>query len=444
MFGPPPATPAFLPMATRLIASLLAASQVWFAGHLTTATPHHRPLLPHPHRIPSAPCGGGGDSAAREGYISSTQSDATKAGLQILCQEGGNAADAAAAVQFALAVTQPQSTGIGGGSFILRRDGVTSDITALDGREEAPRLFHPKVFCLDEDCLLDPECECLEGPIPSSERSIGGLAVGVPGVVAAAARLVADNGTLPLAVVLAPAIELAAGGFVMYEGLHTSIAASAAKLRRFEATRALFLDADGTAPRIPVGGVFTNPDLAETLRMIAAEGPAAFYAEGAALPAEIVAAAQHAVNDVTGKYGLMELGDMTGYAAVYRQPVVSTYRGRTIFGFPMPSSGGASLALALNYLEGWDIAPSTSRLGGAEMYQCHACSRSGWKRPAVLFDISEIQGGNAPPARSLAGMRPEHVGRFIDAQNAAFADRNLYMADAGTTKCVAPPAWPPA
>ena len=150
---------------------------------------------------------------AREGYVSSTHRDATLAGVQIL-EAGGNSADAAAAVQFALAVVQPQSTGIGGGCFVMRRDGATGEVTALDGREEAPGLFHPNVFCADDDCLLDPECACTEGPvrapsarplsprsartilamvtragrcvvclpqIPAGERQIGGLSAGVPG-----------------------------------------------------------------------------------------------------------------------------------------------------------------------------------------------------------------------------------------------------------------------
>jgi hypothetical protein len=320
---------------------------------------------------------------AREGFVSSTQSDATLAGVQML-ELGGNAADAAAAVQFALAVTQPQSTGIGGGCFIMRRDGLTGAITALDGREEAPDLFHPNVFCADEDCLLDPECACLEGPIaPASERAIGGLSVGVPGVVAAAARLVADNGSLPLATVLGPAISLAEAGFVMYTGMHSSIASSAAKLRRFAATAELYLAADGATPRVPVGELFTNPDMAATLSLLAAGGPAAFYTEGP-LPAEVAAAARDAVNENTGKYGLMSLEDVEGYAAVYRQPVVSSYRGREIAGMPMPSSGGASLALALNYLEGWDVEPSSRRFG----------------------------------------MRPEHIGRFIDAQVSSAPSRS--------------------
>lgn len=326
--------------------------------------------------------------SAREGYVSTTQSDATLAGLKILCQEGGNAADASAAVQFALAVTQPQSTGIGGGCFILRRDGTTGQVTALDGREEAPKLFHPNVFCLDEDCLLNPECECLEGPIPTSERAIGGLAAGIPGVVAAAARLVADNGSLPLSTILGPAIALAEDGFVMYDGLHSSIQSSISKLRRFEATADLFLSPDRSAPRVAVGELFQNPDLASTLRLLATVGAQAFYTEGP-LPGEIAEAAQNAVNEVTGKFGLMAPGDIEGYKAVYREPVRSTYRGREILGFPMPSSGGASLAFTLNYLEAWAVAPAHER----------------------------------------SGMRPEHVGRFIDAQNAAFADRNLYMAD---------------
>ena len=232
------------------------------------------------------------------------------------------------------------------------RDGASGAVSALDGREEAPKLFHPKVFCLDDDCLLNPDCDCTEGPIPAGERVIGGLSVGVPGVVAAAARLVADNGTLPLERVMRPAIELASGGFVMYTGMHDSIRGNINKLRRFEATRALFLNEEGTAPRVDVGELFTNPDLAETLQLIASGGVDSFYTAGP-LPEEIWRAAQDAVNTNTGKFGLMAGEDLSGYRAVYRQPLHTTYRGRNIVGFPMPSSGGASIAMMLNFLEGW-------------------------------------------------------------------------------------------
>ena len=325
------------------------------------------------------------------GFISSTQQYATAAGLDIL-REGGNAADAAAAVQMALAVVQPQSTGIGGGCFVVMRNGATGEISALDGREEAPELFHPNVFCLDEDCLLNPECNCTQGPIPALERQIGGLAVGVPGVIAAAARLLADNGTMTLAQVMQPAIKLAEQGFVMYRGMHDSIAANLNKLSRFQATRALYLNPAGTAPRVAVGDIFANPDLADTLRLLSDEGAAAFYSEGP-LPVEIVAAAHDAVNENTGKYGLMSQADLAGYAAVYRSPIISTYRGRTLIGMPMPASGGTALAQIFNWLEGFEM-----------------------PRRRTNFQPRE--------------MSAEVLHRFIDAQNAAFADRNMYAADA--------------
>ncbi len=325
------------------------------------------------------------------GFISSTQQYATAAGLEIL-QEGGNAADAAAAVQMALAVVQPQSTGIGGGCFVVMRNGTTGESSALDGREEAPELFHPNVFCLDEDCLLNPECECTEGPIPGGERQIGGLAVGVPGVIAAAARLLADNGTMTLAQIMQPAIKLAEQGFEMYRGMHDSIAANLNKLGRFAATRALYLNPEGTAPRVGVGEIFANPDLANTLRLLSEEGAAAFYSEGP-LPAEIVAAARDAVNENTGKYGLMSEADLAGYVAVYRLPIVTSYRGRTLIGMPMPASGGTALAQIFNWMEGFEM-----------------------PRRRTNFQPRE--------------MSAEVLHRFIDAQNAAFADRNLYAADA--------------
>jgi gamma-glutamyltranspeptidase/glutathione hydrolase len=361
-------------VATRLALSLLALHALAAGAAPRSRQPHAR-----------------SSGASEDGFISSTHREATLAGLEILA-EGGNAADAAAAVQLALAVVQPQSTGIGGGCLVVMRNGSTGEVSALDGREEAPELFHPKVFCLDEDCLLNPDCECAEGPIPAGERQIGGLAVGVPGVIAAVARLLADNGTMTLATVARPAIELAENGFEMYIGMHSSIASNLNKLGRFEATRALFLNPAGTAPRVAVGELFTNPDMAATLRLLAEGGAPAFYTEGS-LPAEIVAAAQDAVNENTGKYGLMSSSDVAGYAAVYREPVLSTYRGRQLLGMPMPSSGGVALAQIFNFLEGWEQ-----------------------PRRRTNFQPRE--------------MSAEMLHRFIDAQNAAFADRNVYAGDA--------------
>ncbi len=114
------------------------------------------------------------------------------------------------------------------------------------------------------------------------------------------ARLVEDHGALTLNQTLQPAIRLAREGFTMYGGMYDSILASRGKLGRFDATRALFLNEDGTAPRVAVGDLFTNPDLAHTLDTIARGGRAAFYTEGS-LPEEIAAASRNAVNTNTGR-----------------------------------------------------------------------------------------------------------------------------------------------
>jgi gamma-glutamyltranspeptidase/glutathione hydrolase len=173
-----------------------------------------------------APSTRGEACAGRGGAVASTNFQATKAGLAVLAN-GGNAADAAVAVQLALGVAQPESNGLGGGCFIVVYNASTREVVTIDGREEAPAAFHPNVYCADLACGLDPDCEaCPSKPIGFRDRYTGGLAVGVPGTLAAAARLLSDHGTRPMADVAAPAIELARGGITMTHHLHSAIAGS--------------------------------------------------------------------------------------------------------------------------------------------------------------------------------------------------------------------------
>jgi hypothetical protein len=148
----------------------------------------------------------------RRGAVTTTNFEATQAGLQVLAA-GGNAADAAVAVQLMLGVTQPESTGIGGGSFIMYFDAESQEVVAIDGREEAPARFHPRIFCANATCGEDPSClSCPAGPLDFRERYTGGLAVGVPGTLAAAGKLLAEFGTRPMADVVGPAIQRARSG----------------------------------------------------------------------------------------------------------------------------------------------------------------------------------------------------------------------------------------
>ncbi len=312
--------------------------------------------------------GGPGKAVVGEtGMVSTSNHYATLVGLEIL-QAGGNAVDAMVAVQLALTVTEPYASGIGGGCFIMLHDAASGDTLALDGREEAPKAYHGGVF-LDED----------GDPIPFDERSTGGMPVGVPGTLAAMARALDEYGTMAFADLAAPAIRLARDGFSLDRGFSAEIAANSARLARFPHSASIYLTEDGNAKA--AGETFRNPDLAETLDLLAREGVEAFYT--GALAQDIVGAVRLApVNP-----GVMMADDLARYRAVYRTPVRSSYRGYEVVGMSMPTSGGASLAMMLNVLEGVDL-------------------------PSMAWG-------------SLGA-----VSRIADAQNIVFADRNAYMGDA--------------
>ena len=195
-----------------------------------------------------AACAGDG------GAVASTNFLATRAGLRVLA-EGGNAADAAVAVQLMLGVSQPESNGIGGGCFIVVYNATTKEVQTIDGREEAPARFHPNVFCADTTCANDPECpSCPTGPLGFSERFTGGLAVGVPGTFAAAARLNEEHGTRTMGQLAAPAIETARGGIAMTNHLYNAIRGSVDRLELWPASAELYLSPNSARAELRVGG----------------------------------------------------------------------------------------------------------------------------------------------------------------------------------------------
>lgn len=195
-----------------------------------------------------AACAGDG------GAVASTNFLATRAGLRVLA-EGGNAADAAVAVQLMLGVSQPESNGIGGGCFIVVYNGTTKEVQTIDGREEAPARFHPNVFCADTACADDPECpSCPTGPLGFSERFTGGLAVGVPGTFAAAARLNEEHGSKTMRQLAAPAIETARGGIAMTNHLYNAIRGSVDRLELWPASAELYLSANSARAELRLGG----------------------------------------------------------------------------------------------------------------------------------------------------------------------------------------------
>ena len=253
---------------------------------------------------------------------------ATQVGVQVM-RDGGNAVDAAVATAFALAVVYPEAGNIGGGGFMVTRmaDGTSA---ALDFREKAP-------LAATRDMYLDAAGDLTDASV------IGHLASGVPGAVMGLWEAHRRFGTRPWTDLLAPAIALARDGFVVDSALAGSVRDAADRLTRFTGSAALFLP--GGQP-LQAGSRWSNPDLAAVLQRIADEGPAGFYAG---------ATADLIVAEMERGGGIISHEDLRRYRAEWRDPVEFEYRGRRIISMPPASSGGITLAIMANILDGYDV-----------------------------------------------------------------------------------------
>ena len=267
-----------------------------------------------------------------KGVVSAADPRAAEAGAEIL-RRGGNATDAALAVLLALTVVEPQSSGIGGGGFMVLDDG-KGQLLTLDGREKAPTAAGPDWFKVGDRYLSVPEA------IP------GGKSVGVPGNVALMAEAHRRAGKLKWQQIFQPAIRLARDGFVVSPRL-------SAFLERFPTTGAL--SAEGQALYYPggkplaAGTLLKNPRLAAFLERLSREGPKAFYRGQNA--AAIVAA----VNNAPRNRSAMTLADVASYQAKARPPVCANYRQYRLCGMGPPSSGATTVFGALGVLEKFDL-----------------------------------------------------------------------------------------
>ncbi len=261
---------------------------------------------------------------------------ASGAGMAILLA-GGNAIDASVAALFALTVVEPMMVGVLGGGIahIRLADGRH---TILDGLSTAPLAARPDMYETLSDVLPDYQ------ETRDRRNAVGATAVAVPGALAGWCEALARFGTVPLADALAPAITLAESGFIVTPYLHDCVADCAADLARDVELAKQFLP--NGAP-IAAGTRLRRPEYAETLRLIAREGPAALY-EGT-LGSALVA-------HMTARGGLIGAGDLAAYKVVTREPVRGAYRGFDIIGPPPPSSAGVHVVQMLNILEATDIA----------------------------------------------------------------------------------------
>ena len=259
---------------------------------------------------------------------------AARAALDML-NDGGGAVDAAIAAQMVMTLVEPQSSGIGGGGFLIRFDGRTSRIETYDGRETAPASAR-------QDMFLDAR----GGPIPYRDAILGGRAVGVPGVVRMLEMAHKDHGRLPWARLFQPAIRLARDGFPISERLARQIAGDR-HLRKMPVTKAYFFD--GEAPK-PAGTILNNPDLADTLSIIAEQGADAFYS------GDLARAMAEAVTNAPVHPAVMTLADISAYQAKKRPAVCAPYRDYKVCGMGPPSSGGLAVAQTLGLLNHFPLA----------------------------------------------------------------------------------------
>jgi gamma-glutamyltranspeptidase / glutathione hydrolase len=340
----------------RILASLSAVALLLVGSLPAAAAPRN------PSKDPVARGSGGA--------VATVDPVATQVGLDVL-RDGGNAVDAAVAAAATLGVTEPYSSGIGGGGFMLVYDADADRVRVVDGREEAPRdpRFDEDVFAPYSDDFFD--------------AVNSGLSVGVPGTLATWVDALERFGTTSLDDALDPAVRVARTGFVVDETFASQTAGNLERFRQIRSTAETFLD-DGEVPA--VGSRFRNPDLADTYRLLQRHGADVFY--GGRLGAEVAEAAQDppTTDDTDEEWqpGLLTREDLRRYEVLHPEPASVRYRGYEVVGMPSPSSGGITVGEALNILES-----------------------------SALDALSEV----------------DALHRHLEASALAFADRNAYIGD---------------
>ena len=315
--------------------------------------------------IASAPEAKPAGKWAHGGMIAAANPLAVEAGLEIL-RAGGSAVDAAIAVQTALGLVEPQSSGIGGGAFMLHYDAKTGDVVAYDGREVAPAGATERLF-LDEAGV----------PLPFWTAVKSGRSQGVPGAVAMLHLAWQEHGKLPWSRSFQPAIKLASDGFAVSPRLNT-VATQLKKVTEPGPDAVAYL-MDETGTPLAVGTILKNAAYAQTLSIIAREGPKGFY-EGPIAQAIVERSSQAPLP------GTLSLADLKAYKPAKLQPICRAYRERKVCGMGPPSSGGIGVLATLGILENFDMAATG------------ASQPLGWHR-------------------------------LIEAQRLAYSDRDTYVAD---------------
>jgi len=341
---------------TCLTASLLLTSASTFANQAAdSVAPEYSSGLEQKQLV-----------TAKDWMVTAANPLATQAGADILAQ-GGNAIDAMVTTQLMLGLVEPQSSGIGGGAFLVYWDAENSKLTTYDGRETAPLDATPRLFQNENG-----------EPLKFYDAVVGGRSVGTPGTI----KLLWDThqkyGQLEWKKLFTSVIEVAEKGFEISPRLATLIEKDAERLSRFETTKAYFFNSDGS-PKT-AGTLLKNPQYAATLKAIANQGEKAFY------QGDIARDIIQTVQSATGNPGVLSQKDFDAYQIKQRQPVCSAYQSYDVCGMGPPSSGALTVGQILSITEQFDL-----KKWGAE-------DARSWQ---VIADASRL----------------------------AFADRGMYMAD---------------
>ncbi|MEV5882016.1 gamma-glutamyltransferase [Streptomyces sp. NPDC052020] len=353
------------PVARNLVARNLAVLSVSAAVVVSVGAAAPPTARPQPAEKSPVAVGYGG-------AVASVDSDASAAGIEVL-RKGGNAVDAAVATAAALGVTEPYSSGIGGGGYFVYYDATSRKVHTIDGRETAPLTAGKDLFTENGK------------PIPFADAVTSGLAVGTPGTPATWRTALDKWGSRKLATVLRPAERLARDGFTVDATFRAQTAANEARFRYFPDTAELFLPG-GELPA--VGSTFKNPDLARTYRELGGKGVDVVYRGD--IGEDIVATVNKPPIDPDSGWnarpGDLSARDLAAYRPRLQAPTKTSYRGLDVYSMAPSSAGGTTVGEALNILERGDLSP---------------------KRTS----------------------QAQYLHRFIEASRIAFADRGRWVGD---------------
>ncbi len=389
------------------MAKLNLASLVFSAVTLTGCASQSTPIFPSTKSTPEAATGYTEKIGvvAKKFMIASANPLATDAGYQML-NAGGSAIDAAIAAQMVLTLVEPQSSGIGGGGFLMAFDG--HGVQAYDGRETAPASATEKLF-LNADGK----------PMAFDDSVVGGRSVGTPGLLRMLELAHRQDGKLPWASLFKPAIKLADEGFVVSARL-ASLLDGEQFLKRDATAAAYFYSQDGKP--WSAGHLLKNPALASVLREVAAGGADAFYAGRVAR--DIAAKVQgHPTNP-----GGLTVADLAAYQAKVREPVCHDYRFWTVCGMPPPSSGGIAIAQILGMLEARNMSAYAPTEGVLNAEGVHLFSEAGRlafaDRARYVADTDFVP----LPGNSVKSLLDKH---YLAARGALIGEKSMGVARPG-------------